>query len=324
MTSNRSYLPSISDFDAIGLNSWDIKSIDTFPAPETRHPDQIYFVYYHESPSRTKGSLSQYSELFNWTMSFRLDADVVVPYAYIVDKRTQEVIAPAAHPNWIMPDYETSAVHDPQSYSIFAGKSKMAAWFVSSCYSPSDRKFVVQKMQESMPVDVYGKCGTLSCGKKEKRQCREMVEKDYYFYLSFENSLCTDYITEKVFEMMSYHVIPVVYGGVEYSRFLPPGSYINVLDFESIADLVAYLHYLVNNVDEYMKYFWWMDYYEPTTALNFCPLCEKMTALGDRPTFTQYYDDLDYWFKNGTCLDQRDIPLVREPLIQYHRIKVDN
>lgn len=71
VTSNKTYLPSPSDYDVIALNSWNIPSIDVFPDPSTRHPNQIYAIYYHESPSRTKQSLSQYSNLFNWTMSFR-------------------------------------------------------------------------------------------------------------------------------------------------------------------------------------------------------------------------------------------------------------
>ena len=36
--------------------------------------------------------------------------------------------------------------------------------------------------------------------------CMEMVEKNYKFYLSFENSFCTDYITEKFWKILNYKV----------------------------------------------------------------------------------------------------------------------
>ena len=71
VTSNRTYLNNLSDYDMIGFNSWNVHSLEDFPPPETRRPEQIYFLYYHESPTRTKEPLKEYSQFFNWTMSFR-------------------------------------------------------------------------------------------------------------------------------------------------------------------------------------------------------------------------------------------------------------
>ena len=40
-------------------------------------------------------------------------------------------------------------------------------------------------------------------------ECMKMLERDYKFYLSFENSLCLDYVTEKYFRTMQYDIIPI-------------------------------------------------------------------------------------------------------------------
>ena len=56
----------------------------------------------------------------------------------------------------------------------------------------------------------------------------------FQFYLSFENSLCADYITEKFFKVLQYNVIPVVMNGANMSTIAPPNSYIDMKDFANI------------------------------------------------------------------------------------------
>ncbi|KAA0189923.1 hypothetical protein HAZT_HAZT001146 [Hyalella azteca] len=114
---------------------------------------------------------------------------------------------------------------------------------------------LVQALQTHMEVDIYGTCGTLICERKDEKSCREMLEKDYKFYLAFENSLCVDYITEKFFEAIKYNVVPVVYGlGYERTQ-IPKGAYIDVMDFASVQDLASYLLYLDSNDTAYNEYF---------------------------------------------------------------------
>jgi len=77
------------------------------------------------------------------------------------------------------------------------GKTKLVAWFVSNCESESLREKYVQTMKKYIDVDVYGKCGDHVCWVGEQDECYNILERDYKFYLAFENSFCRDYVTEK-------------------------------------------------------------------------------------------------------------------------------
>ena len=86
----------------------------------------------------------------------------------------------------------------------------MAAWLVSNCDSPSNRSGLVKRLQEcGVDVKIYGRCSAEKC--KDNDCWKEAVKAK--FYLAFENSLCTDYVTEKLYKMTFYPIIPVVYAG---------------------------------------------------------------------------------------------------------------
>ena len=72
----------------------------------------------------------------------------------------------------------------------------------------------------------------------------EMLERDYKFYLSFENSICPDYVTEKFYNPLLFSTVPVVYGGADYEAVgAPPNSYIDVRNFKSGIFFILYSYY---------------------------------------------------------------------------------
>jgi hypothetical protein len=73
------------------------------------------------------------------------------------------------------------------------------AWFVSNCQERNNRQGYAKELQKYIPVDIYGTCGTKECPRSTETECYEMLNRDYKFYLAFENSNCKDYITEKFF-----------------------------------------------------------------------------------------------------------------------------
>ena len=70
-----------------------------------------------------------------------------------------------------------------------------------------------------------------------------------------------DYVTEKLFKILPYNVIPVVLNGANMSRVAPPHSFINVMDFNSTEELASHLHRVDQDDKLFASYFWWRDYY---------------------------------------------------------------
>ena len=136
----------------------------------------------------------------------------------------------------------------------------------------------------------------------------KMVESKYKFYLSFENSLCQDYVTEKFFKVLNYDIVPIVMGGANYSKFAPEKSYIDARGFKSISDLANYLKYLDQNNTAYAEYFEWKNYFQVMHDYSkaFCQLCQ---ALNNPNEPTKSYADIFKWWRNdGHCIKKGRFP----------------
>ncbi|XP_050076119.1 alpha-(1,3)-fucosyltransferase C [Anopheles maculipalpis] len=294
LTSYHQLLPSVTEYDAIVFHvatNWD------GPLPTVRSPHQVYVAALMESPAHTKHTLSLDGQYFNWTMTYRLDSDVLFNYLNVVDLESGQVISPAISPSWRNGFQEFI---NATLLETVASKRKMATQFVSHCGALSGRDQLVRKMQSiGFEVDVYGACGPLTCP-RGKPECEQMLDTVYWFYLSFENSLCVDYVTEKLYNALSHNIVPVVFGGADYNRFMPPGSYIDVQDYGTVNELVDYLRYLVDNPSEYIRYFWWKEHYALENTNSYCDLCTKLHSVDAREK-VQYYRSIKNWWYDEAC-----------------------
>ncbi|KAH8245405.1 hypothetical protein KR032_009882 [Drosophila birchii] len=300
VTNQHDFLPAVELYDAVVFHS-----AEMFPlleqVPAKRSPRQVYVFALMEPPGETKHRLDDEQGFYNLTMTYRLDSDVVWSYGQIVDIETGAVVAPSPNPSWRkppVPPYNDSAIYD-----LWAGKSKMAAWFVSHCETISKREVLAENLQDFFPVDIYGKCGKLSCSRGDPH-CDEMLDTDYYFYLAFENSLCDDYVTEKLFNALHRNIVPVVFGGADYSRILPPHSYIDANRFETVADLALHMNYVGGDAEEYASYFWWRRHYRLGNSSPFCQLCARLHEPGFSHK-SQSYNDIQAWWFNSCHLESR-------------------
>jgi len=183
-------------------------------------------------------------------------------------------------------------------------KTKLSAWLVSDCESSSNRDQLANKLQNYINVDIFGKCGNFTCSSQNPEKCVDMPRSTYKFYFAFENPSCVDYITENVFLSMQNDIIPIIFNGVrDIHNFLPPHSYINANNFNSIKELGDYLIFLDENPQEYVNYFWWKNYYEiimHTKVQSYCDICGKINEWEPECKYQQY-QDVERWFNNKIC-----------------------
>lgn len=279
---NREQFPSIdyplATYDAIVFNANNDYPIIEVPTPEERNLSQRYVFLTQESPGVLLNLNSLANKLmFNWTMTYRRNSDITFLYGQIIPKAT----APKT-PSEISSLIEESS-NNQRTFNT--KKTKLVAWMVSKCNTYSRREKYVKELRKYIPVDIYGKCGKLKCQPDDllssHPKCYKMLESNYKFYLSFENSLCRDYVTEKFFNIISRNIVPVVFGGANYTKIAPQHSFIDARKYQP-RQLANYLKMLDKNETLYNQYFWWKEYYTVKSGIaqmarqGFCDLCKKL------------------------------------------------
>ncbi|XP_074635767.1 3-galactosyl-N-acetylglucosaminide 4-alpha-L-fucosyltransferase FUT3-like [Acropora palmata] len=264
----------------------DLPSETVLKEVEKNKPSKQRWIYHlWESPLNAVHNPALFNGMFNWTMTYRVGSDIFMPYAYYGPLKSNEI--------------------DPVTKNYAEGKDKLVAWVVSHCGRLRDK--FVEKLMKYIKVDIFGACANKfhqheSCP-RESQDCNKKLQR-YKFYLSFENSFCIDYITEKYWENpLSNNIVPVVMGGASYEdeKLAIPGSFINVLDFESVEALAKYLIYLNANDTAYNEYFSWKKKFKLTSTLSSWP-CMVCEALNDDSLPAKVYDNLgDLWGVGKNC-----------------------
>lgn len=276
LTNDRSRLESS---DAVVFH---IRDIDMTSLPQRRSPFQKWVFWSMEPPPYSVFAGFKYMmNMFNWTMTYRFDSDIPVQYGKLERK---EDVAPKKNHS-----------------ALWKSKSVMAVWMVSHCDTDGRREAYVKELKKYLKVDVYGLCGDHKCSRSRGASCYSDFERKYFFMLAFENSICRDYITEKFFTALRYDMVPVVFGGANYTRVAPPRSFIDALSFKSPKHLAEHLTSVAKNVSAYKSYFDWKSRYKILSwSEEFCTLCSKLHGKDFREQTT--YDDMRVWWEQeGRC-----------------------
>ncbi|KAK7082361.1 COP9 signalosome complex subunit 2 [Halocaridina rubra] len=244
-----------------------------------------------EPPTGANGNrkININSDLVNWTMSYHSHSDILGGgYGHFRSLKGEPLPfqvhfisgQPHALSQYVSELERGSSAEDVlgPSWKAFVSKPKPLAWMVSNCKGLSSRMQYVDELAKHIPIDIYGGCTKTWCihRKSSRDLCwQNVLSWQYSFYLAFENSLCQDYITEKSYFPLVYGVIPVVYGGANYTQFLPPHSYINARHYhpKELADLLLKLH---NDPVALGRYHIWRAFWKAEHFGSFCHLCQKL------------------------------------------------
>ncbi|KAH7975247.1 hypothetical protein HPB49_025309 [Dermacentor silvarum] len=262
-----------------------VRDLDMTDLPPKRFSWQRWVFFSMEPPPHAGFTEFHFTHgMFNWTMTYRRDSDAYTPYGRFVPRDA----------------FTTTAKRDLRA--LWKSKNKTAVWMVSRCNSTSGREHFVAELRKYMDVDVYGACGDHECNKTRGLSCYVDFERTYFYALAFENSICVDYVTEKFYNALRYDIIPVVFGGANYSQIAPHNSYIDALSFESPEHLAKYLIKLSKNYTEYAAYHTWKDrYYVPPFMEPYCELCEKLQRHAKLQRTSFYGDIKAWWFGKSNC-----------------------
>ena len=221
---------------------------------------------------------------FNMTISYRYNSDVLVKYFDFIPLNTEDT-------TFTLPSHRNR---------------KTAVWVVSHCKTPSHREQFVNELQKYINITIIGDCGRRigSFCPHFAHNCLNNIVKDYKFVITFENTLCEEYLTEKAAQFMSLPTIPIVmsYGN---TGLLPKRSFINVFDFKSISSLAEYLMYLAKKESSYNEYFQWKRRWRVVDHLTtrpqvICDICDKLHS-----GFHRSYTNLADWFAHpGACREK--------------------
>ena len=148
-------------------------------------PEQIWAWFLDEPPMFLPVSPvdPQYQNVFNWSVNYRLDSEVVVAHGRTVPLKPEET--PSI-------DYK----------NIFKSKNRTVAALISHCSTPNKRLEYIKRFKKHINLHFYGSCGNMRCPGYMQNDCK-VLEK-YKFFLAFENSNCEDYISEKVRQFCNF------------------------------------------------------------------------------------------------------------------------
>lgn len=272
---------------------------------------QIWVLYGRESPTTTLWYTSPMLDgLFNWTMTHQRNSEIVANYN--------------SGCKWKRKD---KAVRKRTDY--LKGRRKEAYIVTSNCHTASRRMEFIRKMQRHIQVDVFGACGS-PCSSFAHNCDFKRLAKEYKFYLSFENSLCRDYLSEKLFRnALRLPIVPVVRGGAsrnDYERFLPDSrAIISADDFAGPEALARHLKVVGGNEALYRRHMAWRETFDkvcPPSEEMACQLCKALhnKSLTQRPRLLKRVSDV--WNRHRDCRDPvvlpgRSFPVQLRDFIYY-------
>lgn len=237
------YHPKFQMFLFYGSN------INIFDLPLPRNDHDIWSLLHEESP-RNIPFLSHRDgiSLFNHTATFSRHSDVPLTLQYV---RSMKSITDGHY------------VVDTEVKNILLKNLAPVLYIQSDCDTPLDRDKYVESLMEHVSIDSYGKCLHNKNLPDSLSNAMETINSEeflhfvaqYKFTIAFENAVCDDYITEKLWRPLSVGSIPIYMGSPSIQDWLPnPNSAILAENFSSPRELAAFILELNEDDDKYSSF----------------------------------------------------------------------
>ncbi|KAG7271858.1 hypothetical protein CRUP_028230 [Coryphaenoides rupestris] len=252
--------------DAVFFHHRDIRSDMRNMPQEPRPPHQKWVWWNKESPANSS-PIAAANNLFNLTCNYRTDATVWAPYGSLSQRKVAE-------------DFKLPP------------KDKLVCWIVSNWQDRFVRVKFYNELKKHIHIHTFGG----AFGKRVSSDEGSKIITSCKFYLSFENSIYKDYMTEKLFKPMFMQTVPIVLGPSRrnYEEHIPSDSFIHYEDLP-VEKLVDKLNYLDKNETAYMSYFAWRQNFESKPQSFDKDVCLVSQYLKHAPGY-QTVTDLNKWY----------------------------
>lgn len=288
------FLLMISDaivFDDQHLAHWGM--------PRQRKPFQqwVFWARRHVSADVDKPSsedslsLPLFAGKINWTMAFRDDADIVIPYkTWRCDSSTNASLA--------------------KSTKLTSEKRKDVAWIVGSCEQsrfdkearpqPGEGDPVQSHWEDTVSIQLFPACGKKLC--TSPRGCIPRIAENYNFIVVSLKPDCFQSAYELIYEAFQYSVVPVVLAPPNATLNVPENSVVSSSDLQKPGELAGRLRELLNDRALYESYFAWKENCSFTPSEDeMCPLCRAIrTTPADSVSL---HPDIQGWWTKGLKCD---------------------
>lgn len=296
VTKDRHYLRK-TDAVVIEADSADVPDV-----PLHRHRGQVWVFWARGAPPpEASYGLQSISTKFNWTMSYRRDADVTTSF-----KRWTRL----------------RATYSGETFKrLFDIKSKSGVWLLSECEEERineiktkvpanlERSFALaQLVAGATGTRIAKKCGRAMC--KTRLECLKKLRNDYFFIIIVENSSCFEHPNQMILDALEHDIIPVYFGNSSLGDIAPPMSVVDTTTISKLGDILRLLLSVFTRFEKFREYMIWKETYEIVAPKN--PLCALCDALYERRNSTSNGDVLKWWRSRSECTksDYGPFPVV--------------
>ncbi|KAH8019066.1 hypothetical protein HPB51_016431 [Rhipicephalus microplus] len=270
---------------------FDTSTVNYHDVPTYRHKGQLWVILDRGQPlQEASKDLRLMTAQFNWTMSQRSDADVIIPYRSWTTVPSNESLESL---NW-----------------SFRSKPRAVLWLVSKCEDDqihTSAKTIgnlttefqlAHSVANASGAHIVKNCGGAQC-RKDLDSCLKHFQKQYYFVFVVDNSPCFQNPRQLLFGALQYSIIPVYFGRSTLGNTVPPMSVVQATGAPTVAHVLTKMFQIYHNFKNYGTYTMWKENFviiKPKN--NLCALCD---ALYENRRSTSKKDVVEWLGRSQEC-----------------------